>query len=138
MHKSIALFLGIAELRHISDETKNYIDFDIPSKSEIPLLSFKFDLSRSIKEIKLYSKNLFNYPTEMCFKVFTKKELNFLKDPTSNNSFITEFQTSNLNSKLYKVDRYNVLDTKFYFLDIFDSLVHFNYCQIILFVSNKA
>ena len=57
---------------------------------------------------------------------------------TLKNSFYdNQIQSSNLQSKRMKVDRYESNSAKFYFLDFFDELVYFDYCELIVFISNK-
>lgn len=93
-----------------------------------------FDLTRSLKEIKLYSKCLFNFKTEICFKSMTMKDLEcFLENERPYGNY---FSTSVLSSKQLKTDRCDIENASFYFLDFFDQPVFFDLLEIIVFYSN--
>ena len=95
-----------------------------------------FNVMRPVKEIKLYSKYLFNYKTEICSKNLSDLDLKSLQE--NNSKLDVDFTISNLNSKLFKVDRFELENCKFYFLDFFDEPLYFDFCEIVVFFCNKG
>ena len=89
-------------------------------------VSTLFNVMRPVKEIKLYSKYLFNYKTEICSKNLSDLDLKSLHE--NNSKLDVDFTISNLNSKLFKVDRFDLENCKFYFLDFFDEPLYFDFC----------
>lgn len=68
-------------------------------------------------------------------KFFSSNELNCLN--VKDQFYDNQIQSSNIQGKIQKVDRFDVQSNKFYFLDFFDELVYFDYCELVLFISNK-
>ena len=132
MNRNLILNTGLIDIYNLLSMQDQYQEIPCQKKS---IIKSEFDISRTVKEIKLYSKHIFDYKTELCCKKFSLNELNCL---TKKNSFYdNQIQSSNLQSKLMKVDRYESNSAKFYFLDFFDELVYFDYCELIVFISNK-
>ena len=132
MNKNLIMITGLVDIFTLLSKTEKYII--VPCKRNFTVTS-NFDMSRTIKEIKLYSKYIFDYKTELCCKFFTSNELKCLDKKTD--FFNNEIQSSNLNSKIQKVDRFDMQSCKFYFIDFFDEPVYFDFCEIVLFISNK-
>jgi hypothetical protein len=132
MNKNLLMITGLIDMFSLLNAREKYIG--VPCKRNFSVTSH-FDMSRTIKEIKLYSKYLFDYKTELCCKVFTSNELKCLNRRTE--FFNNEIQSSNINSKIQKVDRFDMHSSKFYFVDFFDEPVYFDFCEIVVFISNK-
>ena len=132
MNRNMILNTGLIDIYNLLSMQDQYQEIPLKKKS---IIKSEFDISRTVKEIKLYSKHIFDYRTELCCKKFNLNELNCL---TKKNTFYdNQIQSSNLPSKAMKVDRYESNSAKFYFLDFFDELVYFDYCELIVFISNK-
>lgn len=127
------LITGLIDILNISKTKEKYVFLPLPMEYS---LKGNFDISRPISEIKLYSKYIFDYKTEICYKSFSHKELNFLIE--NNALFGTEIKTCTLNSKLFKVDRFDMENVCFYFVDFFDEPVYFEFCEIVIFLLNKC
>ena len=72
----------------------------------------------------------------MCSKLLSDNDLKSLSE--NNSKMDVDFTISSLNSKLYKVDRFNLENTKFYLVDFLDQPVYFDFCEISVFFSNKG
>ena len=132
MNKNLLMITGLIDIFTLLSKKEKYLK--VPCKRNFTVTS-NFDMSRTIKEIKLYSKYIFDYKTELCCKLFTSNELKCLDKKTD--FFNNEIQFSKLNSKSQKVDRFDMQSCKFYFIDFFDEPVYFDFCEIVLFISNK-
>ena len=132
MNRNLILNTGLIDIYNLLSTNNPY--HEIPCKKKSTIKS-EFDISRTLKEIKLYSKHIFDYKTELCCKKFSTNELSCLAKKTS--FYDNQIQSCNLQSKLMKVDRYDTSSVKFYFEDFFDEKVYFDYCELILFLSNK-
>ena len=133
INKNLLLITGLIDILNISNTKEKYVFLPLPMEYS---LKGNFDISRPISEIKLYSKYIFDYKTEICYKSFSHKELNFLIE--NNALFGTEIKTCTLNSKLFKVDRFDMENVCFYFVDFFDEPVYFEFCEIVIFLLNKC
>ena len=63
------MILGLLNDMNLKDNLNSYIDIVVPGKYEDDkgiehnILTSKFDILSTIKDIKLYSQFVFNYPT---------------------------------------------------------------------------
>ena len=133
MNKNLILITGLIDIYSLLSINATYLE--VPCKRNFTIKSH-FDMSRTIKEIKLYSKYVFDYKTELCCNTFSAKELKCLNN-NKVNFFDTEITSSHLSSKVQKVDRFNMQSCKFYFLDFFDEPVYFDFCELVIFIANK-
>ena len=132
MNRNLILNTGLIDIYNLLSTNNQYHEIPCTKKSTI---KSEFDISRTLKEIKLYSKHIFDYKTELCCKKFSTNELSCLAKKIS--FYDNQIQSCNLQSKLMKVDRYDTSSAKFYFEDFFDEKVYFDYCELTLFLSNK-
>ena len=132
MHRNLLLNCGLLDTYVMLQNTSKYNTIGLSSWTKV---SGNYDLSRSIQEIKLYSKHIFNYKTELCQKTLSAKDFKCLYKKSTDYKCI--FTMCNLNCKSYKVDRFNLDASKFYFLDFFDEIVSFDYCELLIFVHSK-
>ena len=132
MNRNLVLTTGLIDIYNLLGMNETYVK--IPCQRKFKITS-NYDMSRTIKQIKLYSKYIFDYKTELCYKVFSSNELNCLNN--KNDFFDNGIQSSNLQAKVQKVDRFDMQSCKFYFLDFFDELVYFDFCELVIFISNK-
>ena len=133
MNKNLLLITGLQDTFILLRSKKSYLSVLIKKGESTNTM---FNVMRPVKEIKLYSKYLFNYKTEMCSKFFSELDLKSLHEDHS--KIDVDFTISNLNSKLYKVDRFDLENCKFYFVDFFDDPLYFDYCELSVFFSNKG
>ena len=142
LKKKMALILGILTENNLENICNNYIDVIIIGNytDETGQIHNKiksiFNILRPLKDIKLYSKFLFNYSTELCQTNFSKNDINIKSEKNLDYDF--ELNNISLNSKLFKCDRFNHNYCKFFFLDFFNEYVYFDFVELILFISNKA
>lgn len=132
MNRNLLLNLGLLDTYVILQNKLKYNTIGVPKSTKV---YGNYDLSRSIQEIKLYSKHILNYKTELCHKTLSPKDFTFLNKKSSD--FKCIFNICNLNCKSYKVDRFNLDACKFYFLDFFEEIVSFDYCEMSIFVYSK-
>lgn len=132
LHKNLILNTGLKDTFLVLKSKEKYFQVGLGKNNSIETY---YNITRSLKEIKLYSKYIFNYKTEICSKTFSESELKsfFEKD----NIRDVDFTISNLNSKIYKVDRFDLENCKFYFLDFLDEPLYFDFCELSVFFSNK-
>ena len=139
LKKKLAMILGLLNDLHLKENSNTYIDIKIPGKDETivgnNILTSKFDILSPIKDIKLYSQFIFNYPTEIWHKHLSGNEL--LNDNDSKTKLCFELKHLSLNSKQFKADRFNPKQCKFYFLDFFNDYVCFDFVELTIFLSNK-
>ena len=102
-------------------------------KKELNIISLhqNLTLTRKIKDIKLYSQFVFNYPTEIWQRHFSKYDI--LTDNEYTSEFSFEFKYIPLNSKQFRADRFNPKSCKFYFLDVFNEYVFFDFVELTIF-----
>ena len=133
------MILGLLNDLHLKENSNTYIDIKIPGKDETivgnNILTSKFDILSPIKDIKLYSQFIFNYPTEIWHKHLSGNELLNYNDSKTKLCF--ELKHLSLNSKQFKADRFNPKQCKFYFLDFFNDYVCFDFVELTIFLSNK-
>ena len=122
MNRNLLFLTGLVDIYSLLGLNQTHDTIPCIKKSS---MTSQFDMSRSIREIKLYSKYVFDYKTELCCKVFSSNELNCLN--VKDQFYDNQIQSSNIQGKIQKVDRFDVQSNKFYFLDFFDELVYFDY-----------
>ena len=61
-------------------------------------------------------------------KIIDMSDLDLKSLHENNSKLDVDFTISNLNSKLFKVDRFDLENCKFYFLDFFDEPLYFDFC----------
>jgi hypothetical protein len=132
MNQNLLLITGLIDTLVLLRNTSKYLHVGINKDTS---LTSMYDMSRTVAEIKLYSKYLFNYKTEICCKTFSSNKLKCFIN--HNLYFDLKVMSSNLNSKIYKLDRFDLKTSKLFFSDFFDELVYFDYCEISIFVSNE-
>ena len=138
LKKKMAFILGLLHISNLDEIKNDYIDLIIPGNvndTQENVVNTKFDIMRPFKGIKLYSKFLFDYPTELCFKSFSKNEISINDDKDLNYDF--ELKDVSLPCKVFKVDRFSPFNCKFYFLDFFNDYVYFDFVHLTVFISNK-
>ena len=139
LKKKMAMILGLLNDMHLRDNSNTYIEIQLPGKDETitgdNILTSKFDILNAIKDIKLYSQFVFNYPTEIWQKHLSKNEL--LNDSDCRTKLSFELKHISLNSKQFRADRFNPKKCKFYFLDFFNDYVFFDFVELTIFLSNK-
>ena len=139
LKKKMAMILGLLNDMHLRDNSNSYIEIQLPGKDETingdNILTSKFDILNSIKDIKLYSQFVFNYPTEIWQKHLSRNEL--LNDNECKTKLCFELKHISLNSKQFRADRFNPKECKFYFLDFFNDHVCFDFVELTIFLSNK-
>ena len=133
MNKNLLLITGLKDTFILLRSKKEYLSL-LLKKGEAK--NTLFNVVRTVKEIKLYSKYMFNYKTEICSKLLSDIDLKSLSE--NNSKMDVDFTISNLNSKLYKLDRFDLENSKFYFLDFLDEPLYFDFCEISVFFSNKG
>ena len=137
--KKMAMMLGLLNDMHLKDNSNNYIEIKLPGKDDTiigdNILTSKFDIFSAIKDIKLYSQFVFNYPTEIWQKHVSRNEL--LNDNDCKTKLSFELKHLSLNSKQFRADRFNPKKCKFYFLDFFNDYVCFDFVELTIFLSNK-
>ena len=135
----MAMILGLLNDIHLKDNSNTYIEIVVPGKDETiigdNILTSKFDILSAIKDIKLYSQFVFNYPTEIWQKHLSRNEL--LNDSDCKTKLSFELKHISLNSKQFRADRFNPKKCKFYFLDFFNDYVCFDFVELTIFLSNK-
>ena len=97
-------------------------------------ITSKFDILVAIKDLKLYSQFVLNYPTEIWHTHLSKNYI--LND--SDYNYYKDLKHMSLNSKQFKADRFNHKSCKFYFLDFFNEYVCFDFVELTIFLSNKS
>ena len=133
MNKNLLLITGLVDTFILLKYKKECFGLLIEKNGNLKAL---YNVMRPVKEIKLYSKYIFNFKTEMCSKMLSEIDLKSLCENNSKRD--VDFTISSLHSKLYKVDRFNLENTKFYFLDFLDQPLYFDFCEISVFFSNKG
>ena len=133
MKKNLLLITGLIDTFILLRHKKEYFGVFINKNEHLNAL---YNVTRTVREIKLYSKYIFNFKTEMCSKLLSDMDLKSLYE--NNSKMDVDFTISSLNSKLYRVDRFNLENTKFYFLDLLDEPLYFDFCEISVFFSNKV
>lgn len=133
MNKNLLLITGLIDTFILLRHKKEYFGLLIEKNANLNAL---YNVMRTVREIKLYSKYIFNFKTEMCSKLLSDTDLKSLSE--NNSKMDVDFTISSLNSKLYKVDRFNLENTKFYLVDFLDQPVYFDFCEISVFFSNKG
>ena len=68
MNRNLILNTGLIDIYNLLSTNNPY--HEIPCKKKSTIKS-EFDISRTLKEIKLYSKHIFDYKTELCCKKFS-------------------------------------------------------------------
>ena len=131
LKKKIALILGLLNTYHLDDLKNSFIEIIIGENSSI---NTSFDFMRPFKEIKLYSKFMFNHATELCFKTLSKNEMSLNQNKDVDFDF--DLNTITLSCKIFKLDRFSPFDCKFYFVDFFNEYVYFDYINLTVFISN--
>ena len=132
MNKNLGLLTGMSDANQIVNKNEHFNAYFPAGET----FDFKFDWSRTICDIRLYSRFLFNYKNELCSKVLTNAELNFLKED-DDVDFGYCNNILNLNCRSFKVDRCQIKNTSFYFEDIFEENLDFEYAELVIFISNK-
>ena len=132
LKKKIAFILGLLTTYDLDDLKNSFIEIIVGDNSSIIT---SFDFIRPFKEIKLYSKFMFNYATELCFKTLSKNEMSFQQ--RNNLDFDFDLNTVPLSCKIFKLDRFSPFDCKFYFVDFFNEYIYFDYINLTIFISNK-
>ena len=136
----MAMILGLLNDIHLKDNSNTYIEIVVPGKDETiigdNILTSKFDILSAIKDIKLYSQFVFNYPTEIWQKIMSKHDI--LNDIECKTKLSFELKHMSLNSKQFRADRFNPKTCKFYFLDFFNEYVCFDFVELTIFLSNKS
>ena len=139
LKKKMAMILGLLNDIHLNDNSNNYIEISLPGKDDTiigdNILTSKFDILSAIKDIKLYSQFVFNYPTEIWQKHLSRNEI--LNDNECKTKLCFELKHISLNSKQFRADRFHPKECKFYFLDFFNEYVCFDFIELTIFVSNK-
>ena len=138
LKKKLAFILGLLNITNLDEIKNEYIDVIIPGNfndNQEYIVKTKFDIMRPFKDIKLYSKFIFDYPTELLWKSFSKNDIVINNDKDL--QYDLELQNLPLTCKVFKLDRFSPLNCKFYFLDFFNDYVYFDFVNLIVFISNK-
>ena len=132
VENNLSFIMGFATLQDIklkSNPRSNFNIFSIPPSEHVDT---RFDLACTIREFSVYSENMFNFRSEICFKVLTERELNQMFTKRQSNSLAC----ININSQKMKITKFPIEETFFFIRNCLSEKVVFEFCELISFIEN--
>ena len=132
MNRNLLFITGLKDNRLLLKENQKYSQIGISGRNH---LDGMFNMIRTIKEVKLYSKHILNYKTEIGTKIFSEGDLKSMFEKTTNLN--PETNIIHFSCKTINCDRSDLENFRFYLLDFFDEPVFFDFCELFVYFTNK-